>query len=94
MLTVLHNDTDGLLGDEGVVVADHEVAVDLGHDSYLFHRFQRCMLRQNAHVNFLNDIGLVSDELSRFVRLFHGAMHVDAESLLFLAIFFEKLRAV
>ena len=67
MLTVLHNDTDGLLGDEGVVVADHEVAVDLGHDRYLFHRFQSCMLRQNAHVNFLNDIGLISDELSRFV---------------------------
>ena len=94
MLTVLHNDTDGLLCDEGVVVADHEVAVDLSHDRYLFHRFQSCMLRQNAHVDFLNDIGLISDELSRFVRLFHGAMHVDAESLLFLAIFFEKLRAV
>ena len=94
MLTVFHNDTDGLLGDEGVVVADHEVAVDLGHDRYLFHRFQRCMLRQNAHVNFLNDISLISDELSCFVRLFYGAMHVDTKSLLFLAIFFEKLRAV
>ena len=94
MLTVLHNDTDGLLCDERVVVAYHEVAVDLSHDGYLFHRFQGCVLRQNAHVNFLNNVGLVSDQLSCSIRLFYGTVHVNAESLFFLAIFFEELRTV
>ena len=94
MLAVLHNDADGLFGDEGVVVADHEVAVDLSHDGYLFHRFHRCMLRQYAHVNLLNDICLVGDQLPSFVRLFHRAVHIDAKTLFFLTIFFEELRTV
>ena len=94
MLAVLHYDADSLLGDERVVVADHEVAVDLGHDGYLFHRLHRCMLRQYAHVNLLNDICLVGDQLPSFVRLFDGAVHIDAKSLFFLTIFFEQLRTV
>ena len=67
VLAVLHYDANGLLRDERVVVAHHEVAVDLCHDGYLLHRFKSCMLRQYTHVNFLDDISLVSDQLPRLI---------------------------
>lgn len=45
MLTVLHDNADGLLRNKTVVVAHDEVAVDLRHYRDLLHCLERCTLR-------------------------------------------------
>ena len=91
MLTVLHDDTDCLLRDERVIIANDEVAINLSHDGDLLHGFVRGLLRQHAHINFLYHICLVFDKLARLVRLLNRRVHIDAQSLLLYAILFHLL---
>lgn len=67
ILTILHDDADGLLRDKRVVITDDKVTVDLGHDLYLLHSFEGRLLRKHAHVDFLDDVSLVFDKLPRLV---------------------------
>ena len=67
MLAVLHDDTYGLLSDKTVVVAHHEMTVDLCHDLDLRHRFKGRLLRQYTHINLLDHVVLVCVQLARFI---------------------------
>jgi len=44
MLAVLHDNTNSLLRDETVIVANDEMTIDFCHDLDLLHCLERCML--------------------------------------------------
>ena len=60
MLAVLHYYANSLLSYKTVIISDYKMTVNFHHYLDLLHCFQSGAFRKNAHIDFFDDVVLIS----------------------------------
>ena len=78
LFAILHQNADGLLSDERILVPHDEDRVDLSHNGDLLHSIKGCSFVQLTHIYLLYDVVLILQNGSDLVRLFYKRVHIDS----------------